>query len=169
MNLFKVLFIVVVLFVSCGGGGGSDGGGNGGGGGGGGGGNNQTHFTATFSQGNNSVDYSPVSVTTQIGFNQVSIFTFSINGDTLDLFFERPSEVPVEINPITDPLHPKGGASITFGGNFYVYSSGTIFITEMTNDRVAGDFNLLMTSQLDGSVIEVNGSFNLPNGIITLQ
>jgi hypothetical protein len=166
MKLYRAVILLLFLFLSCGGGSGSDGGGNGGGGGGG---NNQTHFTATFSQGNNSVDYSPVSVTTQIGFNQVSIFTFSINGDTFDLFFERPSEVPVEINPITNPLHPKGGASITFGGNFYVYSSGTIFVTEMTNDRVAGDFNFLMTSQLDGSVIEVNGSFDLPNGIIALQ
>ena len=167
MKLFKVLFILLVVFISCGGGGGSDGGGNGGGGGGGGDGSN--HFMATFMQGNNSVDYSPISVTTQIGFDKVSIFTFNVKGSTFDMFFERPEEVPIEIDLIQDPFAPKGGASITFGGNFYVYSSGTVFVTQMTNERVTGDFDFLATSQLDGSVIEVTGSFNLPDGILAFQ
>lgn len=167
MRIQKAVIILLFLFVSCSGGGGSD--------------NptsghppddqntRTTHFIATFVQGNNSVDYSPISVNTLIGFERVSIFTFNIQGETFDMFFDRPAEVPIEINLLEDPVAPKGGASITFGLNSYIYTSGTVFITEMTNERVAGDFDFLATSQIDDSVIQVVGSFSLPDGIIVLQ
>jgi len=168
MKLYRAVLILLFLFLSCGGSGGSDDGGNGGGGGDGGG-NNKTHFMATFTQGDISVDYSPVSINTLIGFGEVSIFTFNIQGESFDMFFERPTEVPIEINLISDPLHPKGGANITFGLNNYVYTSGTVFITQMTNERVAGDFDFFAQSQIDDSVIHVTGSFNLPDGILAGQ
>ena len=168
MNIQRAVLILLFLVVCGSGGGGGDlegpsdgnpqppGSGN-------------TFFIATFIQGNNSVDYSPLSINTLIGFTQVSIFTFNIQGETFDMFFERPDEVPVEINFIEDPFAPKGGASITFGLNSFIYTSGTVFITEMTNERVAGDFDFIATSQIDGSVIQVIGSFDLPDGIIVLQ
>lgn len=167
MKIYRAVFILLFLFLSCGGGGGSDG--SGGNGGGGGSNSGNTHFSATFTQGNNSVDYTPVSINTQIGFNEVSIFTFNIQGESFDMFFERPSEVPVEINLISDPFHPKGGANITFGLNNYIYTSGTVFITQMTNERVAGDFDFFAQSQIDDSIIQVTGSFNLPDGILAGQ
>jgi hypothetical protein len=168
MRIHRAVIILLFLFVSCsGGGGGGDSGGSSGSNPPPGSGN--TFFVATFVQGNNSVDYSPLSVNTLIGFAQVSIFTFNIQGETFDMFFERPDEVPIEINLLEDPFAPKGGASITFGLNSFIYDSGTVFITQMTNERVAGDFDFLATSQIDGSVIQVIGSFNLPDGILAFQ
>ena len=167
MKLYRAAFILLFLFASCSGGGSGNSGGPPGGnpppG------NGDNFFVATYVQGNNSIDYNPVSVTTQIGFTEVLILTFNIQGETFNMSFLRPEQVPAEINLGLSPVDPTGGAIITLGASSYVYSSGTLIVTEMTNDRVSGEFDFFAVSQLDDSVIQVIGSFSLPDGILAFQ
>src|SRR3990167_3967461 len=167
MKLYRAAFILLFLFASCSGGGSGNSGGPPGGnpppG------NGDNFFVATYVQGNNSIDYNPVSVTTQIGFSEVVILTFNIDGEVFNLSFLRPDQVPAEINLGLSPVDPTGGALFTIGINSYVYSTGTLFVTEMTNERVSGEFDFFAVSQLDDSVVQVIGSLSLPDGILAFQ
>jgi len=53
------------------------------------------------------------------------------------MFFGRTDEVPMEIYLIQNLFAPKEGALITFGLNSHVYTTETVFITQMTSDRIA--------------------------------
>jgi hypothetical protein len=174
MTRFSLKALVTMLFVfgsifSCGGGGSGDSGSPPDGGnppppGGG-----RNFFAATYIQGNNSIDYRPISVNTQIGFTEVIVNTFNINGEGFSISFIRPDVVPVEINPGLSPVDPIGGALFTIGTNSFVYESGSFLITTMTNDRVAGEMDFFARSQINNSLVQVIGSFNLPRGILAFQ
>ncbi|MDA2919728.1 hypothetical protein MYX76_09600 [Desulfobacterota bacterium AH_259_B03_O07] len=125
-------------------------------------------FVATYLQGNNTIDYEPISVTTQIGFSEVVINSFDFSGQIFKMSFIRPDDVPVEIIPGLSSVDPIGGALFTIGSDSFVYESGSFLITTMTNDRVAGELDFFARSQIDDSVVQVIGAFDLPNGILTL-
>jgi len=158
------MFFIFALVISCGGGGG---GGSGGSSDGPFSGQSGDFFVATVESGDNTIEFNAVSVNTGIGFSTVVIVVLdNLTGNFFRINFNRPSEVPTEIF-VNDVFFPE--FQFQLGADFFFSTSGSILVTQLTNERVQADFDITAVNQLTGTQVRAIGVFSLPNGVIILQ
>ncbi len=156
------MLFIFALAISCGGGGGGGSGGSSGGSG-----QSGDFFVATVESNNNTIEFNAVTANTQIGFSEIMINILdNLSGDFFRISIDRPDEVPAEVL-VGDVFFPEFQFQVA--GTFFASGDGSVLITELSNDRVRGDFDVLAINQLSGEQARAIGAFSLPSGVVILQ
>ncbi len=156
-----------VLITSCGGGGGGGGpsGGTGGGPGG------TIQFTATVTSPSGTRNFNANAVDARLGVDFIGVGG-GIAGDLVIAFaFRRPSQVPATVTFDRQTWlddEAEAVVALATGEEFSTRMEGgygTLRITTLTDNRIAGTFQITAKSVAGtGTTVTASGSFNLPKG-----
>ncbi len=161
----------MTLITSCGGGGGGGGGPSGGTGGGP---SGTIQFTATVTSPAGTRNFNANTVAARLGVDLIGVMG-GIAGDLGIAFaFRRPSQVPATVTFDRQTwLDDEAEARVVLatGEEFSTGMEGgygTLRITTLTDNRIAGTFQITAKSMMGtGTTVTASGSFNLPKGTWT--
>jgi len=163
-GLCLVVFTIALLAGCGGGGGGGISGGTSGNSSG------RVSFTATVTSPAGTRTFNANGVEVGLGVERIHVVGVVVGDIGISLFFRRPSQIPTTITLDPDAwLHSYEEAIVSFistGENFTtrVGGSATIRITSLTDNRIAGTFQIRAKSPHTDTFVTASGSFDVPKG-----
>lgn len=161
----SVVVGLLLSLTSCGGGGGGGSiGGTGGGPTGG------IHFSATVTSPSGTRTFSANAINVSLGIEYIEIAAGRVDDIVVGLRFVRPSQTPAIATLDRDTWYnfQQGGWVELSTKEYFITwgegASGTIRVNSLTDNRIAGTFQMTAVSPNTGTVILVSGSFDLPKG-----